>query len=124
MTVREIVQTAEALSDPGRVRIVAALLPGELCVCQIIELLGLAPSTTSRHLSILRAARIIDARKEGRWMYYRIADDAPPVVKAALRWLRAALDDSAQAAADAKALKKICSLDPEQLCCVQRARCC
>ena len=121
---REIVETADALSDPGRVRIIGALLPGELCVCQIIELLGLAPSTISKHLSILRSARIIDARKEGRWMYYRIADDAPPVVKGALRWLRTALEESEQAADDAKSLKKICKLDPEELCCVQRARCC
>jgi ArsR family transcriptional regulator len=122
--VREIVEVAEALSDPGRVRIVGALLPGELCVCQIIELLGLAPSTISKHLSILRTARIIDARKQGRWMYYRIADDPPPVVKGALRWLRAALEESAQASEDAKALKKICGMDPQELCCVQRARCC
>jgi ArsR family transcriptional regulator, arsenate/arsenite/antimonite-responsive transcriptional repressor len=122
--VREIVDVAEALSDPGRVRIVGALLPGELCVCQIIELLTLAPSTISKHLSILRAARLIDARKQGRWMYYRIADDAPPAARGALRWLRAALEDSEQAAADARALKKICRMDPEELCCVQRARCC
>ena len=51
----------------------------ELCVCQIVELLGLAPSTVSKHLAILKQARLVDSRKEGRWMFYRLADEDAPV---------------------------------------------
>jgi ArsR family transcriptional regulator len=47
------------------------LCDGELCVCQLIKMLGLAPSTVSKHMSILRQARLVQARKEGKWMYYR-----------------------------------------------------
>jgi DNA-binding transcriptional ArsR family regulator len=45
---------------------------GELCVCQIIELLGLVPSTVSKHMSILKQAGLVENRKEARWMYYRL----------------------------------------------------
>jgi DNA-binding transcriptional ArsR family regulator len=122
---QDLASICDALSDPGRLRIVAALFPGELCVCQILELLELAPSTVSKHLAILRAAGLIDARKEGRWMYYRIADQATPVARSALRWLRSSLSASPQAKADSKQLKAICRMNTVALCCRQReARCC
>ncbi len=66
---------ARALSDENRVRALMMLSRGELCVCQLIEMLGLAPSTVSKHMSILRQARLVDASKHGRWMYYRLPDD-------------------------------------------------
>ena len=62
----------KALADENRVRILAALKNRELCVCQIIDLLQLAPSTVSKHLSILRQARLLAVRKTGRWAYYRL----------------------------------------------------
>src|ERR1051325_2974904 len=64
----------KALSDPGRVRILLALRRGELCVCQITELFGLAPSTVSKHLSVLTHAGLVVPRKEERWVYYRLPD--------------------------------------------------
>ena len=72
---RELMAVVKALADENRVRIVLALQPGELCVCQIVELLRLAPSTVSKHMSILEAARLVDRRKQGRWMFYRLAED-------------------------------------------------
>jgi DNA-binding transcriptional ArsR family regulator len=48
------------------------LTSGELCVCQVTEVLQLAPSTVSKHMSILRQAGLVEARKEGRWIYYRL----------------------------------------------------
>ena len=73
---RSFIAITSALSDPNRVRVLMALHKrGELCVCQIVELLGLAPSTVSKHLFILKSAGLVDARKQGRWMYYRPADD-------------------------------------------------
>ena len=65
----------KALGDENRLRTLYALKRGELCVCQLIALLDLAPSTVSKHLSILRSAGLADSRKEGRWMYYRLAKE-------------------------------------------------
>jgi ArsR family transcriptional regulator len=61
---RDVISIAKALSDENRVRIVGMLDGRELCVCQVIELLALAPSTVSKHLAILKQARLIDGRKD------------------------------------------------------------
>lgn len=68
----DFINITKALSDENRVRILLALDGRELCVCQIIDLLRLSPSTVSKHLWILRNARLVLGRKEGRWMYYRL----------------------------------------------------
>ena len=60
---RELMSIVKALGDENRVRAVMALRNRELCLCQIIELLGLAPSTVSKHMSILKQARLVDTRK-------------------------------------------------------------
>jgi arsenate reductase len=66
----------KALSDPHRVRALLALRKGEMCVCQLIELFGLAPSTVSKHMSILKQAGLVSNRKDNRWVYYRLVEDA------------------------------------------------
>jgi ArsR family transcriptional regulator, arsenate/arsenite/antimonite-responsive transcriptional repressor len=119
----EVVTIAKALSDENRVRILAVLEGRELCVCQVIELLGLAPSTVSKHLSILKQARLIDGRKHGRWMYYRLADeDVPPVAKDAISWALNGLGRDRQRQQDAEHLIQILAMDPEVLCLTQRER--
>lgn len=75
LTLEDFVAITKALSDPNRIRAFLALRQGELCVCQIIELLGLAPSTISKHMSILKQAGLVDSRKDSRWVYYRLAED-------------------------------------------------
>ncbi len=65
-----------ALGEATRIRIVAMLSHGELCVCHLVEALGLPQSTVSRHLGILRDAGLVVTRKAGRWVHYRLA--APP----------------------------------------------
>jgi ArsR family transcriptional regulator, arsenate/arsenite/antimonite-responsive transcriptional repressor len=120
---REVVTIAKALSDENRVRILAILEGRELCVCQVIELLGLAPSTVSKHLSILKQARLIDGRKHGRWMYYRLADeDVSTVAKDALSWALNGLGRDRQRQQDAERLIQILAMDPEVLCLTQRER--
>ncbi len=120
---REVVTIAKALSDENRVRILAMLEGRELCVCQVIELLDLAPSTVSKHLSILKQARLIDSRKHGRWMYYRLADeDVPTVAKDAISWVLNALGRDRQRADDVERLRQILTIDPEVLCLTQRER--
>lgn len=113
----ELMAVTKALADESRVRLLAALQGRELCVCQLIELLGLAPSTVSKHLSILRSARLIEGRKEGRWMYYRMAgDQAPPEARKATSWLLVCLHGQPQICADRDRLELILQTDPELLC--------
>jgi ArsR family transcriptional regulator, arsenate/arsenite/antimonite-responsive transcriptional repressor len=71
----DFVAITKALSDPSRVRALLALRNGELCVCQIMELLELAPSTISKHMSILKQSGLVDSRKDSRWVYYRLVQD-------------------------------------------------
>lgn len=118
----EFMAITKALSDPNRVRILLALRRGELCVCQITELFGLATSTISKHLSILNQAGLILSRKTERWVYYRLPDkSAPVVVREALDWVFKSLAKTDEAAADVAKLKKILKIDPVELC---RRRCC
>lgn len=63
-----------AVADPNRLRILTMLRDDELCVCQITAVLDLAPATVSKHLSLLRLAGLLLQRKDGRWVYYRLAD--------------------------------------------------
>lgn len=114
---RDLLDITKALADRNRLRAILALDAGELCVCQIIELLGLAPSTVSKHMSILRQARLVDTRKDGRWVHYRLADGgAPAAAKDAIRWLHRHLTEDPEIARDAEKLKAILKLDPEELC--------
>jgi ArsR family transcriptional regulator len=112
-----VLEIAKALADGNRLRALMALAGGELCVCQVIEMLGLAPSTVSKHMSILRQAGLVEARKDGRWIYYRLADRATSKpVKEALAWVRRNLAGTGQIVQDAKALKRILCIDREELC--------
>ena len=117
----DLILITSALSDESRVRILLSLRGGELCACHLIELVALAPSTVSKHMDLLRRAGLVLARKEGRWMHYRLPGrDAPQLVRDTLGWLWRSLDGSEQAAADGGRLKAILSLEPEALCCTQR----
>lgn len=124
---RDFMAVTKALADENRVRMLLALRRRELCVCQIIELIKLAPSTVSKHMSILKQSRLVDSRKEGRWMYYRLAGpDAPPAVRQAIDWAARSLAGDPQVAADAERLQAILRIDPEELCdrqCGPRAKC-
>jgi DNA-binding transcriptional ArsR family regulator len=114
--VRELLAVMKALADPSRLRIVAALHGRELCLCQIVELIGLATSTVSRHMSILEQARLVDARKDGRWTYFRLAGEQgrPEAEEAAALVFRALAKDD-QARADRVRLKQILKANPEEL---------
>ncbi len=107
----------KALADENRVRMVLALRNGELCVCQITELFGLAASTVSKHLSILYQAGLVESRKEGRWMYYRLpGKEAPASVRQALEWVAGSVNGEPRVAEDMARLKKIVQMDPAELC--------
>lgn len=112
----------KALSDENRIRALLALRKGELCVCQITELFGLAPSTISKHLSILSQAGLVESRKDGRWIYYKLPGrEAPVEVREAIDWVKKSLNDNPRAVEDQKALKRILKQDPAELC---KRQCC
>lgn len=75
----EVRQLLAALADVTRIRIVNALAAGELCVCDIVELLALPQSTASRHLAVLRDEGLVLAERRGRFMHYRLIDDQDQV---------------------------------------------
>jgi ArsR family transcriptional regulator len=113
----EFLNITKALAEENRLRILIALEGGELCVCQIIELLQLAPSTVSKHMSVLRQARLVDGRKEGRWMYYRLAGKrAPAEIKDAIAWVKKSLARNQRIRRDVKRLKEVLQIDREVLC--------
>ena len=119
---RDFMAVTKALADENRVRILLALRGGELCVCQIIEFLGLAPSTISKHMAILDQARLVEKRKGGRWVYYRLPDGkANGIVRSAIRWVESSLRTDPQTLKDENRRKKILTIDPEVLCRTQRA---
>ncbi|KAF1075182.1 metalloregulator ArsR/SmtB family transcription factor [Halodesulfovibrio sp. MK-HDV] len=70
------IRITKALSDPTRVRILGLLLGGELCVCNIVEIMGLAQPTISRHLKQCTDADLTIGRKAGGWTHYRLATDS------------------------------------------------
>ena len=114
---REFMAVTRALADPNRVRILLALRRGELCVCQITELFGFAPSTMSKHLSILHHAGLIQSRKTERWVHYRLPDPPVPVaVRQALDWVHQSLARTTQAKADAQRLGKILRMNLKEIC--------
>lgn len=63
----------KALGDETRLKIVALLAHGELCVCHVEAALALSQPAVSRHLSVLRAAGVVEAHRNGTWVYYRLA---------------------------------------------------
>src|SRR2546422_5773659 len=75
----EMERVFKALGDVTRLRILGLLLTGEVCVCDIHESLRISQPKTSRHLAYLRRAGLVDTRREGLWVYYRLAEPRDPV---------------------------------------------
>ncbi|MBP7937641.1 MAG: winged helix-turn-helix transcriptional regulator [Phycisphaerae bacterium] len=113
---REFLNITKALSDEMRVRALLALRDGELCLCQIIELLDLAPATVSKHMDLLVQAGLVERRKDGRWCYFRLASGpARPVVRRALEWALGVLANDPAIRRDLGVLKKVRCMDLREL---------
>lgn len=120
---QQFIAITKALADEGRVRVVMALANGELCLCQIIEVLGLSPSTVSKHMSILQQAGLVKRRKDGRWHYYRLAGrGASPVVRQAIRWTLKSLENEKVVVTDAKTLCCVREKDRKELAACYNAK--
>lgn len=109
--VRSLTKLFRALGDETRVRIVALLSHGELCVCHIEKALDLSQPNVSRQLGILRASCVVDARRDGSWMYYSLAPQEHASVKAMLDRLVALFGAERTIRADHAKLRRSCGPD-------------
>lgn len=112
---RKILNITKALADENRIRALMMLRNGEMCVCNIIDMLNLAPSTVSKHMSILKQAELVETRRAGKWTYYRLADpDSSPAATEIIRWLVANLEKDPAILKDKVRLTAIASgkIDP------------
>ena len=103
-TMRQTIHLLKALTDETRLRILALLGQGELCVCDLIAVLRLPQSTVSRHLAVLKNAGWVTDRRQGIWMYYRLTDEVIPLGGALQSAILAHLSDLAATKKDLERL--------------------
>jgi ArsR family transcriptional regulator len=96
----------QALGDVTRLRILGLLLTGEVCVCNIYESLKISQPKASRHLAYLRRAGLVETRRDGLWMHYRLAQPTDPVVATIAHAVRHALTHVDAVQKDAERLQK------------------
>jgi ArsR family transcriptional regulator len=95
----------KTLADSTRLRIAHLLSDGEVCVCHLHEALGLSQPKVSRHLTYLRRAGFVVARRQGKWMYYSLSSDGmEPIVRRIVEAASESLKLTSACAADMKRL--------------------
>jgi DNA-binding transcriptional ArsR family regulator len=109
-----MVHSLKALAHPARLRILAMLRGGELCVCQMTAVLDAAPSTVSAHLADLKRAGLVAERRDGRWVFHRLEDGEAPAALLEPVWRSIAADP--QVEADARLLRSLRRVGVEELC--------
>src|ERR1044071_8405903 len=87
LDVRPLTRLFRALGDETRLRIVALLSHGELCVCHLESALGISQPNASQHLSVLRAVGVVEHRRIGTWVHYKLAPQVDVDCKVVLRAL-------------------------------------
>jgi ArsR family transcriptional regulator len=111
------VRTYKALAHPVRLRLLAMLEDGELCVCQMTAATGLAASTVSAHLSDLKSAGLLVERKDGRWVNYTW--NTEPDARRARAEVQRQISGDAQVKADAQLIRDLRRVGVEELCRVE-----
>ncbi len=119
---RELELTLKAAGDPTRTRILKLLEERGLYVCQVQAVLRLAPSTVSKHLTILKQAGLVEDRRAGRWVEYGLTEAPRQYASAVLTLLHSPLDRDPVILADRKRLREVLALPLHQLCCLSPAR--
>ncbi|MDP4176515.1 MAG: metalloregulator ArsR/SmtB family transcription factor [Bacteroidota bacterium] len=115
MQIEEKAKLFKALSDPNRLRILKMLQVRKLCVCEITEVLSLATSTVSEHLSILKRAGFIIEEKDGKWVNYMINSNCcDTTVASIISMLPFWISNDNTVSCD---IDKINSVDRNKLCC-------
>ncbi|MCA9039963.1 MAG: winged helix-turn-helix transcriptional regulator [Planctomycetaceae bacterium] len=103
-----------ALSDLTRLRILNLLRGGELCVCDLINVLDLPQSTVSRHLAYLRKVNLVVSRKEGLWHYYQLTSPKAKFLKKVFECIDAANESIPLLSKDGNALQSVCGCETEE----------
>lgn len=98
----------KALADRTRLRLLSLLGDDEVCVCFFVEVLGQSQPKVSRHLAYLRRAGVVAARREGKWMHYRVVEPADERAARVLRETRAWLAEDQEMRRDRERLVRIC----------------
>jgi ArsR family transcriptional regulator len=115
ISMKTTAQIFKALSDETRLRIMSLLITGqELCVCDIIAALDLPQSTVSRHLAYLRNSNLLEDRRQGIWMYYRINQDIEKNISYLFDILAIIFNDNDQVALDRQSLKDFLKVKTEK----------
>src|SRR5437870_13220655 len=104
----DLVDLFQALGDPTRLRILNLLSAGELCVCYFVEILGDPQPKISRHLAYLRRSGLVDARRDGKWIHYRLARPGDEARARLLDAALAAVATDRQLQRDRLALERAC----------------
>lgn len=101
-------QFFRALADGTRLRLLNLMGDEEVCVCFFVEVLGMSQPKVSRHLAYLRRAGVVEARREGKWMHYRVVEPADESAARVFREVRAWLAAGREMQRDRERLVKIC----------------
>ena len=109
-----------ALADPTRLRLLHLMSGGEICVCFFVEILHSSQPKISRHLAYLRHAGLVAARRDGKWMHYRLTEPADRTVAAILRETLQHLSERPEMQRDAERLRSACC-PPSKLVALQSA---
>lgn len=104
----DFMNVTKALSDENRVRIINALNGRALCVAQIVSLLKLAPSTVSKHISVLQQARLVDSVRNGKWVIYNLVSaEENPLIEDVISLVSKGTGKTKQISIDEDNIKKI-----------------
>lgn len=98
----------KALADRTRLRLLNLMNTDEICVCFFVEVLKTNQPKISRHLAYLRRARIVEARRDGKWMHYRIVEPPDPHAARIFSGVRQWLKEDAEMQRDRERLIKVC----------------
>lgn len=113
---RDTVELFKILSDETRLRLIAALSQGEFCVCELVDALKVSQYNISRHLGVLRKSGLVDDRKEGVWVYYRLVPKVKPIIDDILKALNKHIASEKIVREDADRLKKRLKIRIEGKC--------
>ena len=120
---RDFELAMKAIGDPTRTRILKLLGAGGLCVCQVQAVLGLAPSTVSKHLTTLKLAGLVEDQRDGKWIKYGLTGESHnPHAKRVLGLLEGELDRDPAVIADRKRLREVKAIPLTELCSLPAAK--
>jgi DNA-binding transcriptional ArsR family regulator len=123
VSLRDFELAMKAVGDPTRTRILKLLEAGGLCVCQVQAVLGLAPSTVSKHLTILKLAGLVADHRDGKWIEYALTNESRNAhARPVLELLERTLHRDPAIAADRKRLREVKAIPMSELCSLPAAK--